>query len=81
MVLRSLYIKGCNKGGVLFLNTQMIKYSRATLIRVAALNRSFIVLLLVDSLEDKISPRQRIQVVLVPKESTLESVNCNIISM
>ena len=75
MVLRSLYIKGCNKGGVLFLNTQMIKYSRATLIRVAALNRSFIVLLLVDSL------RQRIQVVLVPKESTLESVNCNIISM
>ena len=54
MVLISLYIKRCNKGGVLILNTQMIRYSRATLIRVAALNRSFTVLLSVDSLEDKI---------------------------
>ena len=54
MVLISLYIKCCNKGGVLILNTQMISYSRATLIRVAALNRSFTVLLSVDSLEDKI---------------------------
>ena len=50
----SLYIKRCNKGGVLILNTQMIRYSRATLIRVVALNRSFTVLLSVDSLEDKI---------------------------
>ena len=54
MVLISLYIKRCNKGGVLILNTQMIRYSRATLIRVAALHRSFTVLLSVDSLEDKI---------------------------
>ena len=54
MVLISLYIKLCNKGGVLILNTQMIRYSRATLIRVVALNRSFMVLLSVDSLEDKI---------------------------
>ena len=54
MVLISLYIKHCNKGGVLILNTQMISFSRATLIRVVALNRSFTVLLSVDSLEDKI---------------------------
>ena len=54
MVLISLYIKRCTKGGVLILNTQMIRYSRATLIRVAALNRSFTVLLSVDSLLDKI---------------------------
>ena len=54
MVLMSLYIKRCNKGGVLILNTQMIRYSRATLIRVVALHRSFTVLLSVDSLEDKI---------------------------
>ena len=53
MVLISLYIKRCNKGRVLILNT-LIRYSRATLIRVAALNRSFTVLLSVDSLEDKI---------------------------
>ena len=81
MVLMSLYIKHCNKGGVLILNTQMISYSRATLIRVAALNGSFTVLLSVDSLEDKIhiSIRQHIRVVLVSKESTLERVNCNFI--
>ena len=54
MVLISLYIKRCNKGRVLILNTQMIRYSRATLIRVVALHRSFTVLLSVDSLEDKI---------------------------
>ena len=54
MVLISLYIKRCNKGGELILNTQMIRYSRATIIRVAALNRSFTVLLSVDSLENKI---------------------------
>jgi len=54
MVLISHYIKRHNKGGVLILNTQIINYSRATLIRVAALNRSFMALILVDSLEDKI---------------------------